>query len=259
MNLQSLSFAGAGRVGSALCRELFHAGYRIDLVASESENSDRSLADSCEALWSSNLIFPSTTEIIIVAVPDVSLKNVLNDIRCSPDALVAHTAGSFGLDVFPARIIRKGIFYPLQTFSRGRDVSFKELPFLLEASDDRSSLILKSLVDSIGGKVHFVDTEHRRILHLAAVFICNFTNHMLTLGKDIAGKTGFSFEILKPLLNETILKAMTIGPENSQTGPAVRNDRITIKKQLDLLSFSPELQQIYNEITESIIKYYKKS
>jgi len=257
MNLQRISFAGSGRVGGALCRELFHTGFRIDLIVSETEANGRVLADSCSASWSSDLLFPDSTDIIIVAVPDHRLKNVLELIRCRPDALITHTAGSFGIDIFPEQIYRKGIFYPLQTFSQGRDVSFKDLPFLLEASDDQSAAILKNLVDSISGKWHFVDTEQRRMLHLAAVFVCNFTNHMLTEGKKVAGRAGFSFDVLKPLINETISKAISIGPENSQTGPAVRNDKNTIEKHLDLLSFSPELQRIYFEMTDSIIKYYK--
>lgn len=257
MNLQRISFAGAGRVGGALCRGLFHAGFTIDLIASETADRGRLLAESCSASWSSDLKFPDSTDIIIVAVPDHRLKGVLEVIRCRPDTLIAHTAGSFGFDIFPEQVNPKGIIYPLQTFSPGRDVSFIDLPFFLEASDEHSSVILKNLVDSIEGKVHFVDTERRRILHLAAVFVCNFTNHMIAKGKDISDRAGFSFEVLKPLINETISKALTIGPDNSQTGPAIRNDRITIKKHLDLLSFSPELQSLYKEVTHSIIEYYK--
>jgi len=257
MNQQRISFAGAGRVGGALCRGLFRTGFRIDLIASKTAGSGRFLAESCSAYWSSDLIFPDTTDIIIVAVPDHRLKGVLEAIRCQPGTLIAHTAGSIGLDIFPEQDNPKGIIYPLQTFSQGRDVSFIDLPFLIEASDEHSSLILKNLVESIGGKVHFVDTERRRILHLAAVFVCNFTNHMITEGKDISARAGFSFEVLKPLINETISKALTIGPDNSQTGPAIRNDRNTIKKHFELLSFSPELQSLYKEVTMSIIKYYK--
>ena len=110
------------------------------------------------------------------------------NLSVDPDTLVAHTAGSFGLDIFPEQIKQKGIFYPLQTFSKNRKVSFKDLPFLLESSDDESSEILKNLAESIGGKVHFVDTEQRRMLHLAAVFVCNFTNHMLTAGKEVSSE-----------------------------------------------------------------------
>ena len=184
------------------------------------------------------LVFPDSTKIIIIAVPDHRLKSVLGSIRCSQETLVAHTAGSFGLDIFPEQIKQKGIFYPLQTFTKGRKVSFIDLPFLLESSDDESSEILKSIAESIGGKVHFVDTEQRRMLHLAAVFVCNFTNHMLTLGKEWRSKGDFPFEILVPLIKETISKAMDLGPENSQTGPAIRHDQNTIEKHLELLSFS---------------------
>jgi predicted short-subunit dehydrogenase-like oxidoreductase (DUF2520 family) len=257
MNLQNISFAGAGRVGSALCRELFQTGFRIDLIVSETSVSGRFVADSCRALWSSELSFPDSTDLIVVAVPDHKLKSVLEAIKCRPGTLIAHTAGSFGFDVFPDHVNHKGIFYPLQTFSQGRNVNFKDLPFLLEASDDESALILKNMVDLIGGTSHFVDAEHRRILHLAAVFVSNFTNHMLTEGKGVATRAGFTFEVLTPLINETISKAITLGPENSQTGPAVRNDKNTIEKHLELLSFSPQLQSLYKEVTQSIIEYYK--
>jgi predicted short-subunit dehydrogenase-like oxidoreductase (DUF2520 family) len=253
----NISFAGAGRVAVALCREFHNAGFNIELIVSRNEKNGRSLADSCKASWSPVPVFPDTTEIIIVAVPDHMLQVVLNNIKCRPGTLVVHTAGSLGLDVFPEHIKQKGVFYPLQTFSKERQVNFNGLPFLLELTDKQSTEILKNLAESIGGKVHFVSVENRRMLHLAAIFACNFTNHMLTVGKDIAGKAGFPFEILSPLIKETFLKAMDIGPENSQTGPAMRNDQNTIEKHLDLLSFSPELRRIYSEMTRSIKKYYK--
>jgi len=258
MDHNSISFAGAGRVADALCKELFRAGYTIDKIVSENEASGKPLADSCKATWSYDLSFPNSTKVIIVAVPDHRLKRVLDFINCSPETLVAHTAGSFGLEIFPEKILRRGIFYPLQTFSKGRKVSFSDLPFLLESSDDESAGILKTLAESIGSKVHFVDTEQRRMLHLAAVFVCNFTNHMLTLGREVSLKADYSFEILTPLIKETISKALDSGPENSQTGPAVRNDRNTIEKHLELLSFSSELRRIYIEITMSITEYYSR-
>jgi predicted short-subunit dehydrogenase-like oxidoreductase (DUF2520 family) len=257
MYQNAISFAGAGRVAEALCKELFHAGFRIDKIVSETKDSGTLLADACQATWSSDLLFGDSTKILIIAVPDHRLKSVLGYIKCAPETLVVHTAGSFGLDIFPEHIKHKGIFYPLQTFSKGRKVNFMDLPFLLESSNDESSAILRKLVESIHGEVHFVDTDHRRMLHLAAVFICNFTNHMLTMGKEVTLKAGFSFELLVPLLKETISKAIDSGPENSQTGPAVRHDQNTIEKHLELLSFSPELQKIYNEMTKSIIEYYK--
>ena len=195
MYRNNISFAGAGKVAEALCKELYREGFRIDLVASETEENGKPLAEACKAGWSSLLQFPDSTRIIIVAVPDHKLKSVLDNLQCVPGTLVAHTAGSMGMDIFPEHILQKGVFYPLQTFSRNRKISFLDLPFLIESSDEESSEILKTLAESIGGKVHFTDTERRRLLHLAAVFVCNFTNHMLTEGKKIALNAGYTFEI----------------------------------------------------------------
>ena len=253
----NISFAGAGRVTDSLCREMYVAGCNINLIVSESKKNGPSLARSCNALWSSELSFPDSTDIIIVSVPDHKLKYVLDNINCRSETLVVHTAGSIGLDVFPDSILSKGVLYPLQTFSRKRKVIFKDLPFFIETIDNDASIVLENLVKYIGGKTYILDSEHRRLLHLAAVFVCNFTNHMFTVGKNVAKKAGVPFEVLIPLINETISKAIAIGPENSQTGPAVRHDENTIKKHLELLSFSPELQQVYKEITGSITNYYK--
>ncbi len=255
---KNISFAGAGRVAGALCRELYNKGAIIDLIVSESENRGRLLAESCNSMWSSELNYPDSTDIIIVAVPDHRLQGVLDQIRCNSETIVVHTAGSMGLDVFPGSILRRGVFYPLQTFSSGRKVDFTGLPVLIETTDTKASELLQIIAESMNCKVLFSDTEHRRMLHLSAVFVCNFTNHMLTEGKEIALKAGFQFEILIPLINETISKAIDIGPEASQTGPAVRNDKNTLEKHLELLSFSPELQRIYNEITLSIMHYHNK-
>ncbi len=254
----SVSFAGAGRVGGSLCRKMYGSGIIIKQIVSVDESNGRSLADSCRASWSNELIYSSTTDILIVAVPDHDLKTILEKINCDKDTLVVHTAGSIGLDVFPGHIKRRGVFYPLQTFSKNREVDFSGLPFFIEGSDSRSSDALTELAVRIGGKVFLTDTSHRKALHLAAVFICNFTNHMLTTGKDIASSGGFGFEIFEPLIRETIDKALTAGPENSQTGPAVRNDVNVIEKHLDLLSFKPGYRDVYREVTNSIIDYYKK-
>jgi predicted short-subunit dehydrogenase-like oxidoreductase (DUF2520 family) len=258
MHKKRISFAGAGRVGGAICMELYQAGYTIDLIVTESEKSSKLLADKCKASWSGELVFPDSTDVIIVAVPDHKIISVLNTLKCSPETLISHTAGSFGLEVFPEEERNYGVFYPLQTFTKGRNLNFREIPLLIEAKDRKSSETLEELAKSICDKVYFTDSEHRKVLHVAAVFVSNFTNHLLTLGKEVSLKGGFEFEILKPLIVETISKALAMGPENSQTGPAIRNDLNTMEKQFDLLSFSPELQELYKLMTQSIISYYKE-
>ena len=254
--LLNISFAGAGNVAEALCKIMYKSDHRIDLIVSETKHNGTLLAHECNASWSNELNFPDSTNIIIVAVPDKRLEGVLSKIKCNDETLVVHTAGSIGQDVFPDRIKLKGILYPLQTFTKNHQPDFIDLPFFIESQDVNSSGILKNLAESIGGKAFFADFEQRQKLHLAAVFAGNFTNHMLTIGKELALNAGFDFAMLEPLIKETIAKALEIGPDVSQTGPAIRNDQNTIKKHLELLSFSPGLQQIYSEISRSIIEYY---
>ncbi len=254
-----MSFTGAGRVATALCMGFYDAGIKIRKIVSGSGTSARSLAEKCNAGWSQTLDFDKANDIIIVAVPDHLLQEVLRNISCSENTIVAHTAGSFGLEVFPGQIKKTGVFYPLQTFTSGRKISFNTLPFFVEAPDPDIEKMLAEFAGLLGGKVHFVDSERRKLIHLSAVFACNFTNHMLTAGKEIAEKAGLEFAILEPLIKETVSKALEFGPELSQTGPAIRNDQITIKKHLELLSFSREFQDIYHYITQSIIKYHNSN
>lgn len=258
MKKHTISFAGAGRLAGILCTELFRRGHRIDLIVSPTQKHGPALAHSCNTEWSTELTFPSTTELIIVSVPDSKIEEVLSEIRCDKNTVVVHTSGSTGIDVFPSKTQKFGVFYPLQTFSPGRTPSFTELPVFIEASSGEVSDMLNETALSLGAKPCYCETEKRRILHMAAVFANNFSNHMLTLADDIAGKAGYSFSELKPLVTETFAKALENGPASSQTGPAVRNDKNTIRKHMELLSFDHDLEKIYDNVSGSIIKYHNK-
>ncbi len=241
-----------------MCRALSRIGFIIDTVISTSETKGIELANDCKAVWTKKPVIPDTTDIVIVSVPDSKLKSVLSGLKCHPGTIVAHTAGSIGLDVFPAEMVKKGVIYPLQTFSNKRKIDFNKLPVFIESSDSETTSIISYIAGTLGCRVSYAGTEQRRKLHLAAVFACNFTNHMMTIGKELAINSGHSFEEMKPLLQETFLKAFEEGPENSQTGPAVRNDKNTIRKHLELLSFEHDLQRLYRDISKSIFKYYNK-
>jgi predicted short-subunit dehydrogenase-like oxidoreductase (DUF2520 family) len=251
-----ISFAGAGNVSAALSRALKSKGSIIEHFVSRNSQKGLSIAESMNATWSADYVFPDSSGLIIVAVPDHAIEKTLRDIKCNENAVVVHTAGSVGIDVFKG-YKHYGIIYPLQTFSQGRNPDFSSVPILTEASDQTTHHLINEISKTISNKVFECDSEKRRMLHLAAVFASNFTNHVLTQGKMIAGRVGFSFDVLEPLLRETIDKALTSGPENSQTGPAFRNDLNTVKKHLEILSFSPELKDIYEIMSNSIMEYYK--
>jgi len=252
----SISFAGAGRLAGNLCTALHDHSHTIDLVVSESAARGPGLAYSCCADWSDTLKFPAATDIIIVCVPDSKLEKVLKSIECSESTVVVHTSGTMGLDVFPAKIRKRGVFYPLQTFSHDRKADFKELTFYVESRSKKIITMLAHIASSLDSKISYANTSERRMMHLAAVFANNFTNHMLTISNVILNKSGLYPEILEPLIRETFSKAIELGPLSSQTGPAVRNDKNTIGKHLELLSFNRDLQKLYKEISSSVSKYH---
>lgn len=254
----NISFLGDGKVASALCQKLYDTEYNIVNVSSRNEKRGKELAAKVAAFWSNQFSFGSDVDVIIVSVSDNALTDVLNNIQCNENTIIVHTAGSYGLDLFPKKMKNVGVFYPLQTFSQGREIDFDGLPFLLETSNDHVNEVLTKIVDSLGSISYKCDIEHRKFIHLAAVFSCNFVNHMLTSGKEILQQSGLPFDIFEHLVHETVNKAFENGPENSQTGPAIRNDINTLKMHEELLSFDPKQREIYSVITKSISETYNK-
>jgi len=247
---------GAGRLGSALSLALNESGHKILKVISRSGEKAARLAAALECDHGDELIIPTAAEVVIVAVNDDALNKVITETDTGSNTVIAHTAGSAGLEVFDSQKQNYGVFYPLQTFTQGRVYDFSLIPVFLESSNDYTANILRTLAASVSRQVFELSSEKRRYLHLAAVFSCNFVNHMYYAGKEISGMAGMEFDVLLPLIRETMEKVSDMGPEKSQTGPAVRNDKKTIEKHLDLLSFYPDLSNIYKVISGSIIKKY---
>ncbi|MGM0665859.1 MAG: Rossmann-like and DUF2520 domain-containing protein [Bacteroidota bacterium] len=251
---------GAGRVGTALALAFNEQGHSILKIVSRSPGKAASLASLPGCEYADKPDIPDEAEVVIIAVNDDALGDVSAAIKSGGKPVIAHTAGSVGLEVFGNRPPgNHGVFYPLQTFTHGRKYDFSSLPLFVEANNEHSRTVLQTLASSLSRKVFYLESEKRKYLHLAAVFACNFVNHMYNSGKEITSLAGMDFDVLLPLLRETMEKASDMGPGKSQTGPAVRNDKNTIEKHLDLLSFSPDLQKIYRVMTDSIINRYSSS
>ena len=150
----------------------------------------------------------------------------------------------------------KGVFYPIQTFSKKKDVKFKNLPICIESDTKSNFLKLKNLIKLLEAKPVLMNSNNRKYLHLSATIVNNFTNHLYTNAKDICIKNNIPFVLFKNLINETSSKALILSPRKSQTGPAKRNDRETINKHLELLE-NNSFKKVYKTLTESIIKYYE--
>ncbi|WP_440067418.1 Rossmann-like and DUF2520 domain-containing protein [Tenacibaculum discolor] len=187
-------------------------------------------------------------DVYIIAVSDDAIGDVSRKIE-QKNGLVVHTSGSVAMQSLQ-NTGRKGIFYLLQSFSKDKEVNFNKIPFCLEAENEEDLQLLETLAKTIGKKIYRINSEQRKRLHVAAVFVNNFTNHMYKIGADICNEHQVPFEVLLPLIQETAQKITELSPDAAQTGPAKRNDQKTIQDHLALLN--AEQQEIYKLITKSI-------
>ncbi len=192
-------------------------------------------------------------DIYIIAVSDDSISAVSQIVK-NKKGLIVHTSGSTPMNALN-NSMNKGVLYPLQTFSDHRKTELKEVPFCIETEFSKDYDLLEQLAFSISTKVYRIDSEQRQQLHLAAVFVNNFSNHLYYLGDTICNKANISFDILKPLILETAGKIETVTPFEAQTGPARRQDRGTIKRLEGLLSESIQ-KDIFTLLTKSIENTY---
>jgi predicted short-subunit dehydrogenase-like oxidoreductase (DUF2520 family) len=244
---------GAGNVATHLAHALFRTGYIVTQVVSRTEEHARSLAQSVNAGWTTDFACIEEADLYIYSVSDAALEEA---IRRNPhtEGLHVHTAGSMPLTLFEGIKNRYGVLYPLQTFSKEKPVDFGEIPLFVEASDSDDLNRLKQLGTDIGCKTFEADSSQRQQLHLAAVFACNFTNHLFAIAADLLKEADLPFDVLRPLIRETFDKTATLSPREAQTGPAIRKDKNVIQKHLSKLSDHPQWQEIYQLLSESILK-----
>lgn len=194
-------------------------------------------------------------DLYIIAVSDDAISTVSEQIPYK-NKLVVHTSGGISLEAIASNN-RKGVFYPLQTFSKNKAVNFKIIPICLESQNATDFQLLQKVAQTISDSVFAINSEQRKALHLAAVFVNNFTNHLYKIGNDICIENNLSFKILSPLIQETADKIMQLSPIEAQTGPAIRNDNATINTHLSFLSDENQ-KNIYKTLTQSIQNDGKK-
>jgi len=248
---------GSGNVATHLALALKAIGENITQVFSPNLINAKTLAKKVgsEAINSFSEV-ERNADLYIISVKDDAIAEVAGNLK-GIDGLVVHTSGTTDLKVLSSTVKHAGVFYPLQTFSKSKDVDFKMIPLCLEATDDMQLEILKQLANRLSTKVYQLDGEKRKVLHLAAVFACNFTNHLYALANDLLTNRDLDFDIIRPLIAETADKVMVDLPRNVQTGPALRNDESTINKHLTMLADLPELQEIYITLSNSIKLVHK--
>lgn len=244
-----ITIIGYGNVA----QHLIHAFQQSDDISIQqvfARNAEQNLHQNPELNFVSNWDQLIPADVFIIAVSDDSIAEVSAHLLLK-NQLVVHTSGSVALEQISSQN-RRGVFYPLQTFTKGKTVDFKAIPICIETEFSADLEILKKLAQAISGKMHIINSQQRRALHVAAVFVNNFTNHMYTLGSEICQENQVPFSILESLIAETASKITTLTPVEAQTGPAKRNDQQTISTHLDFLKGNEIRQNIYQILTQSI-------
>lgn len=250
----SIVLVGAGNLATNLAKALYYKGFRIEQVYSRTPESARTLAQAVEALWTTDLTqLVADAGLYIVSLKDDVLVSRLPEIVHGREhSLWVHTAGSIPMDIWQGHARQYGVFYPMQTFSKAREVNFEEIPVFVEGSSPQVVDYLKAVAGSLSGKVYEASSLQRKCLHLAAVFTCNFSNHMYALADELLKKYNLPFEAMLPLIDETARKVHEIAPRQAQTGPAVRYDVNVMDSHLQMLADEPRLQDVYRQLSESI-------
>lgn len=252
--IKKIVFLGAGNVASNLAPFLFQKGFQILQIYSRNAESASFLAKQVNATFTNSLEeIDCFADVYFCCVKDDAITQVLPYLK-NTKALVLHTAGSVDVSVFSGICERYGVLYPLQTFSKNKQLDLSNIPIFIEAANPQTLIDVKKIAGTISNNIYEATSSQRKILHLSAVFSCNFTNHLYAISEDLIQKAGFDFSVLTPLIDETATKIHQLKPHQAQTGPAVRFDENVINKHLDMLSEDQMRQQIYRLLSESIHK-----
>lgn len=243
---------GAGNVATHFSKALQQKGYNITQVYSKTTASAKALAELLSAPYTTEINNVNTAaDIYIYALKDNALEEIIHKISI-PDAIHLHTAGSVNIDVFEGRARHFGVIYPMQTFSKSKEVNFENIALMVEANTEKTFDTLFGIAQQLSKRCYKIDSEQRKKIHLSAVFACNFTNYMYTIAEELISETNAPFDIMQPLIAETADKIKHLSPAKAQTGPAVRYDTVIIEEHLKMLENRPELQQLYKEISKLI-------
>jgi len=244
---------GAGNVASHLTTVFLNTqGINLVQVYNRSISTIEHLAE--QTAITSHLSQLKDADIYIIAIPDDHIAELEAKLHLN-NKLVVHTSGAVAMGELKQNTTI-GVFYPLQSFSKDKKVDFSTIPICIESNNKSSLKLLEKLADLITDKVYLINSAQRKSLHLAAVFVNNFVNHLYQIGNEVCATNNVPFEILQPLIQETAQKIMSLSPIEAQTGPAKRNDTKTIDKHLAMLTSNQ--QEIYTLLTKNIYKTHGK-
>lgn len=244
---------GAGNLATHLGKALHAAGHDMIQVFSRTMQSAETLASLLDAEPLTDMAqVRDDADVYIFSVKDSALEQLISQLCGGEKKVFLHTAGSMPMSVFRGKALHYGVLYPMQTFSKQREVDFSIIPCFIEANDEFALKQIEGLAGQISHRVFQLSSEDRKYLHLSAVFACNFANHCYAASQKLLQQHGIPFDVMLPLIDETAAKVHGMTPKEAQTGPAVRYDENVIGKQIQLLENQPYFQKIYDCMSKSI-------
>ncbi len=247
-----IALIGSGNVASILGAALKSEGHRIAAVWSRTPARGKKLASGLHSRFFSTITsIPCDCDLYIIAVNDDQVRTISKKLEPGK-GMVVHTSGFSSIHIFEGKFLNCGVMWPLQTFSKGRKIRLRDVPFFIEGNSVRTTKLLRKIASGLSRNVIILSSKKRRMLHLAAVFASNFSNHCFAVAEKIAKRNSIPFSVLHPLITETVLKAMEQGPSHSQTGPAVRKDERVMKEHLRMLSKAGDLRSLYRHLSRAI-------
>lgn len=249
-----ITLIGSGNVATHFGAALKNAGHRIVQVYSRDEQNASMLAYhiGAEAISDLDNINPDT-DIFIISISDDAIAGIAEQLA-RYNKLIVHTSGATDLYTLLAFTGNAGVLYPLQTFSKTKEVDFRSVPLCIEGADEKISQTLTEMAQTISNNVYPISSAQRKALHLAAVFACNFPNYLYSVAQKLLSAKKMRFDLLRPLILETAEKVQQQFPADVQTGPAVRGDAKTMNTHIQQLQSEPELEQLYRLLSQGIIK-----
>ena len=251
--MKNIILLGSGNVATHLGIALKNSNYTIVQVYSKSIENAKILAKKLDAQFTNNLSKLKSSDLIIVCINDDAILSVLSQIK---NTAIVHTSGSIGLDVFKQKFTNYGVFYPLQTFNKEIDINISEIPFCIEGNSLEFEKQLIKIAKALSNNVVKMNSQQRKQLHIAAVFACNFSNHMYSIADDLLAKKNIDFKILLPLIRKTNANLENYRPKEVQTGPAKRKDTAIIQEHIATIKEN-EIKELYHRISGNIIKYHE--
>lgn len=255
-NNTPIYIVGSGNVAKHFIKAFIDAEIYINGIWNRNQQTANEISKECCIPVVKENDLSKLNGIFILAVSDTAIEVVATKIN--PQATIIHTSGSTPMDILTRTHTNAGVFYPLQTFNKNRNITFNTIPILIEYSNDNVKNIIENWANKLQIQSFYCLSSDRMKYHLAAVFACNFANHMLSLAEKWIKLNHLDFNLLKPLIVETFEKLLEQGAIPSQTGPAIRNDQITIQKHLKALEKYSDLKKMYSFVTESIINFHTK-